>query len=141
MDLTCVNGAGSVISNVLDYTKWLKALLSMSGPLSKAGHKALRTPRTVILDTDNEPTAFTGPQAYALGWRTGVYRGVEFFEHSGGMMSFGTEVIFFPALSYGLVAFANTAVTSNALEQALLWHLADEYLGIPEKDRFDWNER
>jgi hypothetical protein len=140
MDLTCVSGAGSVISNVLDYTKWLKAQLSMSGPISKAGYKAIRTACT-IADRDDAPVAFTGNTLYALGWSTGVYQGYEYFEHSGGMMAFGTEVIFFPALNYGLVAFANTALTSNWLEQTLVWHLIDEHLGIPKEDRFDWNKR
>jgi hypothetical protein len=140
MDLTCVSGAGSIISNVLDYSKWLKALLSMSGPLSKNGYTALRTART-IANREPPPTAFTGNQAYTLGWSTGIYQGYEFFEHGGGMIAFGTDVIFFPALNYGLVAFANTAITSNLLEQTLLWHLVDEHLNIPQKERFDWNKK
>ncbi|KAE9377060.1 putative penicillin-binding protein [Stipitochalara longipes BDJ] len=140
MDLSCVSGAGSIVSNIHDYSKWLKSLLSMSGPISKAGHKALRTPH-IFEDRDDEPTAFTGPKAYALGWSTGVYHGYEFFEHGGGMIAYGTDIIFFPALNYGLVAFGNTAVTSNFLEQALLWHLIDEHLNIPEQERFDWNKK
>jgi CubicO group peptidase (beta-lactamase class C family) len=140
MDITCVSGAGSIISNVLDYTKWLKALLNRSGPISKDGYRALRTART-IANRDDSPVAFTGNTAYTLGWSTGVYQGYEFFEHSGGMVAYGTEVIFFPALNYGLVAFANTAVTSNWLEQALVWHLVDEHLKIPKKERFDWNKK
>jgi CubicO group peptidase (beta-lactamase class C family) len=140
MDLACVSGAGSVISNVLDYSKWLKALLSTSGPISKEGFKALRTPR-IVNEPSEEPTAFTGPEAYALGWSIGVYHGYEFFEHGGGTVAFGTELIFFPALNYGVVAFANTAGTSNALDQALIWHLVDEHLDIPKKERFDWNKK
>ncbi len=140
MDLTCVSGAGSIVSNVYDYSKWLKSLLSTSGPISKAGHKALRTPR-IFEDGGDLPTPFTGPQAYAFGWSTGVYQGYEFFEHSGGMIAFATDLIFFSALNYGLIAFANTAVTSNFLEQALLWHLVDEHLNIPQEKRFDWNKK
>jgi len=140
MDLTCISGAGSIVSNVLDYSKWLKALLSTSGPISNAGHKALRSPH-IFEEREEGPTAFTGPIAYALGWSTGVYHGYEFFEHSGGMIAYGTDVIFFPALNYGLVAFANTAVTSNWVEQALIWHLVDEHLNIPKKERFDWDKK
>jgi len=140
MDLTCVSGAGSIVSNVQDYSKWLKSLLSLSGPISETGHQALRTPR-IFEDREEPPTPFTGPKAYAFGWQTGVYRGYEFFEHSGGMIAYGTDVIFFPALNYGLVAFANTAATSNFLEQTLLWHLVDERLNIPEEERFDWNKK
>ncbi len=34
MTLTEVSGAGSVISNVVDYAKWVKSLIHQSGPLS-----------------------------------------------------------------------------------------------------------
>lgn len=140
MDLTEVSGAGSVISNVLDYSKWLKALVNMAPPISIEGHKALRKSRT-LLDPIIGLSPYTGPGAYSLGWHTGVYRGHEFFQHSGGMEAFGANVVFFPALKYGLVSFANTAVTSNAVEERLMWHLVDEKLGIPEKERFDWNTK
>jgi CubicO group peptidase (beta-lactamase class C family) len=140
MNLTIVSGAGSVISNVLDYTKWIKALLSTSGPISKAGYKALLTSRS-ILDSGEGPSPFTGTQTYALGWFTGSYQGYEFFTHSGGMEAFGAEVIFFPKLQYGIVSLGNTASTSNSVEERLMWHLIDEKLSVPEEDRFDWNKR
>lgn len=68
-----------------------------------------------------------------------MYRGYEYFEHSGGMDAFGTQLIFFPALDYGLVTFGNTAVTSNAVGVKLIWHLVDEKLGIPAAGRYDWD--
>ncbi len=144
MDLTITSGAGAVVSNVLDYSKWLKALLSSSGPISKEGHTELKKARTLI--DQNSPFAvknspYTGPQAYSLGWFTGVYKGYEYFEHPGGMEAFGADVIFFPALNYGLVAFGNTATTSNAVEQRLIWHLVDNKLGIPQNERFDWDKK
>jgi hypothetical protein len=140
MDLTIVTGAGSVISNVLDYTKWIKALLSTTGPISKNGYKALLTSRS-ILKQEDDPLPFTGPQTYALGWFAGVYQGYDFFTHSGGMEAFGAEVIFFPKLQYGIVSLGNMASTSNAVEERLIWHLIDDKLDIPESERFDWNKR
>ena len=140
MDLSIVTGAGSVISNVLDYTKWIKALLNTSGPISKAGYKALLTSRS-ILEKGDEPGPFTGPETYALGWFTGTYQGYEYFTHSGGMEAFGAEVIFFPALNYGIVSLGNTASTSNAVELRLMWHLVDEKIGVPKEKRFDWNKK
>jgi hypothetical protein len=139
MDLTLISGAGSVISNVIDYTKWLRCLLSSSAPLSPSAHTALKTPRTILPPDFESP--FTGTQAYSLGWFTGVYRGYEFFEHSGGMEAFGTQLIFFPRLDYGLVTFGNTAATSNAAGIKLIWHLVDEKLGVPQGERFDWDAR
>ncbi|PQE06489.1 beta-lactamase-type transpeptidase fold domain containing protein [Rutstroemia sp. NJR-2017a WRK4] len=137
MNLTLTSGAGSIISNVLDYSKWLKALINKSAPLSKAGHNAVRTPRTI----DIEPgTPFTGTLTYTLGWNFGVYHGHEFFMHEGGMEAFGALVIFFPALKYGLVSFGNTGMTSNFVEETMIFHLIDEKLKIPREDRFDWSK-
>ncbi|KAG9236943.1 putative penicillin-binding protein [Amylocarpus encephaloides] len=138
MDLTLVSGAGSIISNVHDYSKWLRFLMSGDGPLSLPEIKEYLKPR--MLMEDDGKKANTGPQAYALGWMTGSYGGYEYFEHSGGLEAFGTEVIFFPALNFGVTAFGNTGITSNAAEQRLVWHLIDEKLGIPPEKRFDWNQ-
>ncbi|KAK8075543.1 hypothetical protein PG997_010206 [Apiospora hydei] len=52
-------GAGAVISNVLDYAKYLRAMMREQGPISAAGHRELRTPRT-FLDARGAPL-FTGP--------------------------------------------------------------------------------
>ncbi|KAM3071256.1 hypothetical protein ACMFMF_007729 [Clarireedia jacksonii] len=137
MNLTLTSGAGSIVSNVLDYSKWLKALINKSAPLSKAGHNAIRTPRTI----DVEPgTPFTGTLTYTLGWNFGVYHGHEFFMHEGGMEAFGALVIFFPGLKYGLVSFGNTGMTSNFVEETMVFHLIDEKLKVPQGNRFDWTK-
>ena len=139
MDLSVVSGAGSVISNVLDYSKWIKALLSLSEPISPKGYEELLTSRTII--EKQEPSYFPGTGSYALGWVTGTYQGYEFFWHSGGMEAFGAELIFFPKLKYGVVTLGNTATTSNAVGEKLMWHLIDERLGVKEEERFDWNKK
>jgi hypothetical protein len=141
MDLRIVSGAGSVISNVLDYTKWIKALLNTSGPISKRGYNALLASRSILEKHVELPSPYTGPEAYSLGWFTGTYQGYEFFTHSGGMEAFGAEIIFFPKLMYGIASLGNTGVTSNMVEERLMWHLIDEKIGVPEEDRFDWNKR
>jgi CubicO group peptidase (beta-lactamase class C family) len=138
MNLLQASGAGFMVSNALDYTKWIRALIDEAPPISKAGHGALRRPRTL---EGGSSAPYTGPQAYALGWENGVYQGHEWFQHSGGMEAYGANVIFFPKLRYGLVAFGNTAITSNYVEMALQWNLVDEKLGVPKKDRFDWNKQ
>lgn len=48
--------------------------------------------------------------------------------------------VFFPKLNYGVVAFGNTGMTSNAVELALRWKLIDDKLKIPAEKRFDWNK-
>jgi hypothetical protein len=92
MDLTSVSGAGSMISNVLDYSKWIRAFLATSGPLSKSDYAALKKPRSFVSSGLDSQPPFAGSRAYSLGWFTGVYAGYEYFEHSGNMEAFGAQV-------------------------------------------------
>jgi len=137
MELDQVTGAGDIISNVLDYAKWARALMDKKTPLSAAGLEELLRPRTIMPFA--EP--YTGPRMYSLGWRTGVYHGHRFYEHTGGMNAFGSEIILFPDKRFSVVAFANTAGTSNFVEQVLAFRLVDEKLGVPLEERFDWNQQ
>jgi len=137
MELDGVAGAGSVISNVLDYAKWARAIMSKSTPLSSKGFEAWFTPRTLM---PFDPP-FTGPRLYTLGWRTGVYQGKQFYAHSGGMKGFGVELLIFPEMDFAVVVMANTSGTSNFLGQKLSFHLVDQKMNIPLEARFDWNKR
>lgn len=137
MNADALPGAGAVISNVLDYAKWARAIANNTTPLSKEGFEAVFTPRTLM--PIDEP--FTGPRSYALGWRMGVYHGQQFFEHSGGMIGFGAELLIFPDIGFSVVALANTAGTSNCVDQALAFHLVDEKLNLRPEERYDWNNR
>jgi CubicO group peptidase (beta-lactamase class C family) len=132
-----VSGAGSVISNVLDYAKWARTILNKSTPLSKTGFEAWFSPRTLM--PIEQP--FTGPRLYALGWRISVYHGQRFYTHSGGMLGFGAELLIFPDIGFAVVALANTGGTANFLGQKLTFYLVDEKLNVPLEKRFDWNRR
>ncbi|KAL3703850.1 hypothetical protein TMatcc_009539 [Talaromyces marneffei ATCC 18224] len=137
MPLNEISGAGSVITNVLDYAKWARSLMYKLPPLSQEVHKVIWEPRT-LLPTDAEGP-FTGPVAYALGWNTGVYQGYQFYEHTGGMNAFGAELILFPELKYAVTILGNTAVTSNFAAKKLAFQLIDDKLGVPAAKRFDWD--
>ena len=137
LHLEVASGAGAVISNVLDYAKWARSIINRDTPLSKAGFGALFTPRTLM--PIEEP--YTGPRAYALGWRTGIYRGQRLFEHSGGLLGFGAELLIFPDIKFAVVALANTAGTANFVDQKLAYHLVDGKLDLPVKERFDWDKK
>lgn len=139
MDLLQVSGAGFIVSNVLDYSKWIRAMIDKAPPISKAGHQAIRKPRMLGPPIVGD-SPYTGFVSYALGWDTGVYRGHQWWQHGGGMEAFGADVVFFPDLRFGLVAFGNIGRWSNYAEKSLIWHLIDEKLGVPEEERFDWNK-
>jgi CubicO group peptidase (beta-lactamase class C family) len=135
-DLELISGAGSVISNVLDYNKWAQALMKRTTPLSEKAHSAMWTPR--MLQPEEQP--YTGSTYYCLGWISGVYQGHRFYDHAGGVDAYGTQVILFPDLNFSVVMFANTFTTSNLTHKVLAFHLIDEKLGIPKEKQYDWTK-
>ncbi|CAK7271858.1 hypothetical protein SEPCBS119000_004822 [Sporothrix epigloea] len=159
MPLEEVSGAGAVISSVRDYSRWLRCWIdgpafttsntakaaridACAGiPFSRAGLDAVLAAKMLTSHTSASPAPFDAPTAYASAWQTSSYKGHRFWGHSGGSNAFGAQVYFFPDDRFGVVLFGNTAVTSNAAELILLWHLADERFGVPRDQRYDWNTR
>lgn len=146
-----VSGAGSVISCVDDYVKWIRMLLREEGPLPREGHAAVKTPRmfsdpgSVLASYGNatekgkgKKLPYDAPLGYGFGWWVGSYRGHAFWTHSGGMHAYGAEVFFFPGLDFGVVTFGNTAGTSNYVGLFAVWQLVDDRLGVPDEERHDW---
>jgi len=80
VELDRSTGCGSVISNVLDYTKWAQAIMNKETPIPAKEFEELFRPRSFM--PAEEP--YLGPRMYSMGWRTGVYHGHKFYEHTGG---------------------------------------------------------
>ncbi len=57
------------------------------------------------------------------------------------MNAFGAEFILFPDKKVSVIAFVNTAGTSNFLERVLVFQLIDDKLGVPMEEIFDWNKQ
>ncbi|CAI6098117.1 unnamed protein product [Clonostachys chloroleuca] len=131
-----ISGAGAMLSTVLDYTKWLKCLLHEEAPFSKDTHKDIRTPRIV----GAMPNGAKDVNMYGLGWERTIYRGHILHAHSGGMHAFGSQVYWLPEHKFGVVAFGNTLLSSNAAEDVLCYKLINDKLGLPEEDRHDYNK-
>lgn len=136
-----IGGAGSVISSVDDYTRWVRSLLREDGPVPKSGHEAVKTPRMIIKPLAALPSVkspYDAPELYALGWEVMSYRGHRFWTHAGGMHAYGAEVFIFPDLDFGVVTLGNTATSSNAVGLLVVWDLVDEKLGVPQNERYNW---
>ncbi|KAE8407917.1 beta-lactamase/transpeptidase-like protein [Aspergillus pseudonomiae] len=131
-----LSGAGCMISNVVDYAKWLRYMMAQSGPLSRAGHAALVSPRVVSMT--GATNLFPGPHLYALGWRVDSYRGQTIVWHTGSIGGFGSVMMFLPGRDWGLVVMGNSTVTSNQMQQVLYMYLLDGLLGTPVGERVDW---
>lgn len=135
MTLHEVSGAGSVISTADDYARWMRFWLDEAAPLSKEAHLAVKAPKIFV---DDDPEPYDTPEAYASGWSTSSYRGHRWWSHSGGMDAYGAEIFIFPGLRFGVATLANTAITSNAIGEVLVWHLLDNKLAVPQEQRWDW---
>ncbi|KAL8855260.1 MAG: hypothetical protein Q9178_008089 [Gyalolechia marmorata] len=138
MNSTLVAGAGHVVSNVLDYAKWLQFLMNEAPPLSKAGHQTLRDPR-ITLDSASLPgfPGLTGNSSYALGWTVENYRGEPLINHGGGLPGFGAKIGYLPNQHYGIATMGNTAGSSNIVGEILFYRLLDDYLNVPTEERGD----
>ena len=137
-DFPAVSGSGAIISNVLDYAKWLRCMMTCSSPLSPRGHSSLTSPR-IVHSTANNP--YPGDHLYALGWFVDMYRGEKIIWHSGGWTGFGSVMAFLPSRQWGFAMMGNTARTSNYVQVIAYFHLLDDLLGTPERERIDWDAR
>jgi CubicO group peptidase (beta-lactamase class C family) len=138
MGISNDDGAGSTISTVEDYARWMRCLVDAAAPLSAAGHAAVTTPRTA---NARPGRGFDGPSSYCFGWYSDTYRGHRVLTHSGGMEAYGADLFFFPGLRYGIIAMGNTALSSNFAGREMIWKLINDRLGVPESERFDWSTR
>ncbi|KAJ5111239.1 Peptidase S12 Pab87-related C-terminal [Penicillium argentinense] len=101
--------AGAMVSTVLDYTHWLRAMIETDGPLK--AHDSL-TKHTFHFETSdiNPPTPY---HAYALGWFMDNYRGLNLYWYTDGWPGFGSYVGFIPE-KFGF-AFMGTRTQHDTL--------------------------
>ncbi|KAF7542624.1 hypothetical protein G7Z17_g11408 [Cylindrodendrum hubeiense] len=102
-------------------------------PLSAAVHQYIRAPRIFGGMPEQGRDIFM----CGLGWQRTLCRGHLMYTHSGGIEAFGKQVYWFPEAKFGVVAFGNTSTTSNAAEDALVYRLAHEKLGVAPNDLVD----
>jgi hypothetical protein len=131
MNDVAITGAGAMVSSVLEYTKWLRAMIYQKGPISPQGHAELLKPRTVITDWEE----LVGPPSvpchlYALGWFVSSYRGEPLYWHSGSWAGFGIMVGFVPSKGFGFAMMGNTTNARNA-QVEIYMHLLDQISGGP----------
>ena len=138
MDMPEVSGAGAIISNVLDYSKYLRAMIDEAPPISPAGYAALKIPRSFADFGSPLYDAWTEVSTYSLGWEMTNYRGEKAIFHGGGLTGFGTLMLYMPRRKWGVVMMGNTAGTSNMAEQVLSFALMNDLLEVPTEQRIDW---
>lgn len=128
-------GAGAVISNVLDYAKYLRVMMAEAGPISKAGHRELKAPRTFH---DFHKEMFVGPGTYGLGWMSGVFEGHQVFCHTGTVVPFVTFMVMIPSKSYGIVVMANGW---SHVRELVTYRILYDLFGVEESRRRDFESQ
>ncbi|POS75331.1 hypothetical protein DHEL01_v206283 [Diaporthe helianthi] len=128
-------GAGAVVSNVLDYTKYLRVMMNEAAPISKAGHRELKSPRS--FHTMHQDL-FVGRVTYGLGWMSGVFEGHEVFFHTGTVTPFVTFMMMVPSKSFGIVVMGNG--WSHARE-LVTYRILYDLFGVEESRRRDFESK
>ena len=139
IDSAAMSGAGAIISNVLDYARWLRSMMKRAAPLSPAAHDALHFPRISIPPSFLNHTGYRGVHGYALGWIISNYRGEVMIWHNGGLEGFATMMAYLPRKQWGFTMMANNVLGGTAAEQILTFELLDDLLETPESERLSWS--
>ncbi|KAK1974796.1 penicillin-binding protein [Colletotrichum cereale] len=128
-------GAGNIISTVLDYAKYLRVMINESGPLSKAGHRELKTPRNFVTSSKSP---YVGPVTYTLGWDGAVFEGEQMYFHSGAVTMFRSQMMMILSKQIGVAVFTNS---ETRVPEIIAHHVLWEHLGVPKDKRYDLNKQ
>lgn len=139
MNYCPTTGTGAIVSTVLDYTKWLRALIYKSPPLSSHIVDPLIHSRSILSDTDplDPPSPF---HLYGLGWCVDAYCGEQFYWHSGSWPGFGIMVGFAPDSEFGFAIMGN-AMDAKMVGRTMYMHLMDRLLGLHPRDTVNLDVR
>lgn len=105
-----VPAAAGVDSNIVDFAKWMQAMMGVRpNTVSAAALKIAQAPRVAT------PRLYSGVLAqalsepgYGLGWRSFAYGGSRLVGHSGAVAGYRATMIFEPATRTGVVAMWNS---------------------------------
>jgi beta-lactamase class C len=105
-----VPAAAGVNSNIVDFAKWMQAMMGVRPDILPAPVLATATAPRVVT-----PRLYSGDLAkalsdaqYGLGWRSFTYDGHRLAGHSGAVAGYRATMIFEPATRTGVVAMWNS---------------------------------
>lgn len=132
------DGAGSIITSVADYIRWVRALLHRHAPVTDAVYGGLLRARTLTDPDAADLPPHSSPSLYGAGLESDYYRGHQRVDHGGGVTGFAAKQLFLPAHAFGVVIAANSGEGGHAAGTVLFRELIDEVLGVPRAQRTDW---
>ena len=160
ISLAGVGAAGSIVSSVDDYAKWVAATLKASKPPEKDKKEAIEVSSKDVITHDlwkelTSPRSFIYPMIsfsdvnplppnphlsttpYALGWflDSNIFPGHTVVKHPGGLPGFGSDVSMLPSHNFGVVSVGNGGPAANTVGEAIFRELLGRKLAIPVADR------
>lgn len=130
-------GAGMVISNALDYAKYLRLMIEGGAPLSSSARQAILGPH-MLTSTLLAQGFDVGAQYYGLGWDGAVSLGEASFRHGGLIGEFTSIMWIFPRRKFGVVVFQNSANdVANLISRRIIY----DFFRTPGAERTDFEGR
>lgn len=132
--------ANSILTNVLDMSKWL--LMNLQGGqydgtqiISKANLQQCHTPQ-IIVPRPAQYAEIPSMVGYGFGWFVKVYRGYQILFHTGGITGFTAWVSLLPEQKIGMVIVTN--LDQTPLPAIICYQIYDRLLGL---EPIAWHER
>ncbi|KAF2456775.1 beta-lactamase/transpeptidase-like protein [Lineolata rhizophorae] len=135
LDESANGGAGGVISNVVDYARYLRAMMDMDPRLlATESYNALKTPRSFA----GRAELWTGMSSYSLGWGYSIYGDAEVLHHNGLVTGFATTMWYMPSRKLGMTVMANADMPGYRAGSVLAYSMLEDLVGSPDGSRVDW---
>lgn len=125
-------GAGSIITSVNDFIKWVKALIDREEPINQKVYEGLTRLRAFVNPNSSKQKRYTSPVAYAAGLDIYYYRGHMVVGHNGVISGWGSRFFFLPDFKFGSVIVGNSE-GANSVASILVRRLVDNLLGVEDE--------
>ncbi|KAH8589774.1 beta-lactamase/transpeptidase-like protein, partial [Bisporella sp. PMI_857] len=130
-------GAGMIISNVLDYAKYLRLMIDGGAFVSPSARQAILGPH-MLTSTLLAEGFDVGAQYYGLGWAGATSLGEASFRHDGVLGGFSSSMWIFPRRKFGVAVFQNSV---NDVADLISRRIIYDFFQTPETERTDFEGR
>lgn len=129
-------GAGGVISNAIDMSKWISMWLNEGtyrGKFIIPGSVYHNTTSSYAVYLDHPVDHYNSIGGYGLGWSRLSYRGYDLVVHTGGIPGVSTLASFLPYAEFGVLVFANGGDQDASVMSTAL-HILEAVLRLEKSD-------
>lgn len=131
-------GCNSVLTNGIDYAKWMNFHLNGGKDKSLLNEESFAYLHAPPIEIKSTGESFLQPQkpvttantSYAFGWKNGYYRGKQILRHSGTTLGYSSMVTLFPELNLGVFTSMTGKDEHRNLRHHLHDFLSDTLLGV-----------